>query len=42
VDARPNAPAAKDFAASDGLREELAGIGVAVTDAPEGQRWKVV
>ena len=42
LEARAKARAAKDFAASDGLREELAGIGVAVTDAPEGQRWKVV
>jgi cysteinyl-tRNA synthetase len=40
--ARANARAARDFAASDRLREELAEIGVAVTDAPEGQRWKVV
>ena len=38
---REKARAAKDFAKSDELRDELAAIGVAVTDTPEGQRWKV-
>jgi cysteinyl-tRNA synthetase len=41
LEARAKARAAKDFTASDRLREELAAIGVAVTDTPEGQRWKV-
>jgi cysteinyl-tRNA synthetase len=41
LEARTKARAAKDFAASDRLRAELAAIGVAVTDTPEGQRWKV-
>jgi cysteinyl-tRNA synthetase len=40
--AREKARAAKDFAESDRLREELAGMNVAVTDTPEGQRWKVL
>ena len=42
LEARAKARAGKDFAASDRLREELAAIGVAVTDTPEGQRWRVV
>jgi cysteinyl-tRNA synthetase len=39
---REAAREAKDFAASDRLREELAALGVEVIDTPEGQRWKVV
>jgi cysteinyl-tRNA synthetase len=31
----------KDFAASDRLRAELADLGVAVTDTPEGQTWSM-
>jgi cysteinyl-tRNA synthetase len=41
LEARANARAAKDFVASDRLRAELAAIGVAVTDTPDGQRWRV-
>ena len=41
LDAREKARAAKDFATSDRLREELARAGVTVTDTPEGQKWKV-
>jgi cysteinyl-tRNA synthetase len=37
---REKARAAKDFATSDRLRKELAGLGVAVTDGPDGQIWK--
>jgi cysteinyl-tRNA synthetase len=40
--ARDKARAAKDFATSDRLREQLAAAGVAVTDTPNGQRWKVL
>jgi cysteinyl-tRNA synthetase len=39
LDARAAARAAKDFAASDRLRDELAAIGVAVKDTPAGQEW---
>jgi cysteinyl-tRNA synthetase len=39
LDARAAARAAKDFAASDRLRDELAGLGVAVKDTPAGQEW---
>ena len=38
---RDRARAARDFAAADRLRAELAGLGVVVTDTPQGQRWKV-
>jgi cysteinyl-tRNA synthetase len=38
---RQRARAAKDFATSDRLREELARSGVAVTDTAEGQRWRL-
>jgi cysteinyl-tRNA synthetase len=31
--------AGKDFAASDRLRDELAGLGVLVKDTPDGQEW---
>jgi cysteinyl-tRNA synthetase len=40
LEARERARAAKDFATSDRLRDELARAGVTVTDAPEGQKWK--
>jgi cysteinyl-tRNA synthetase len=40
LEAREKARAGKDFATSDRLRDELAAIGVAVTDTAEGQRWR--
>ena len=40
--AREKARAAKDFVASDRLREQLTAMGVAVTDTPTGQQWKLV
>jgi len=39
LDQRAAARAEKDFAASDRLRDELAGLGVAVKDTPAGQEW---
>ena len=42
MEARAAARAAKDFAASDRLREELAALGVAVQDTPDGQTWSPV
>ncbi|MCW2542989.1 MAG: Cysteine--tRNA ligase [Frankiales bacterium] len=39
LDARAEARAAKDFAASDRLRDELLALGVAVKDTPAGQEW---
>ncbi len=41
LEARGKARAAKDFAMSDRLRDELAGLGVTVMDTAEGQRWRV-
>ncbi len=38
--AREKARAAKDFATSDRLRDQLAALGVTVTDTAQGQRWK--
>jgi cysteinyl-tRNA synthetase len=40
LETRERARAARDFATSDRLRDELAALGVAVTDTAEGQRWK--
>jgi cysteinyl-tRNA synthetase len=42
LEKRENARAARDFKTADRLRDELADIGVTVTDTSEGQRWKVV
>jgi cysteinyl-tRNA synthetase len=40
LDARAAARAARDFAASDRLRDELAALGVSVEDTRDGQRWR--
>ncbi|MHB8587793.1 MAG: cysteine--tRNA ligase [Candidatus Dormibacteraceae bacterium] len=40
LEAREKARVARDFATSDRLRDELAVLGVAVTDTAEGQRWR--
>jgi len=42
LEKRENARAAGDFTTADRLRDELADIGVVVTDTAEGQRWKVL
>ncbi len=41
LERRAQARAARDYATSDRLREELAGLGVRVIDTREGQRWEV-
>jgi cysteinyl-tRNA synthetase len=41
LDERAAVRAAKDFAASDRLRDELAALGVAVKDTPDGQEWSL-
>ena len=38
--AREAARASRDWATSDRLRDELAGLGVAVEDTKDGQRWR--
>jgi cysteinyl-tRNA synthetase len=40
LDARAAARAARDFAASDRLRDELAALGISVEDTRDGQRWR--
>ncbi|HLZ95270.1 MAG TPA: cysteine--tRNA ligase [Candidatus Dormibacteraeota bacterium] len=39
---RERARAAKDFATSDRLRDQLSAMGVSVTDTPAGQRWRIL
>jgi cysteinyl-tRNA synthetase len=41
LESRQRARAAKDFVTSDRLRNELAALGVSVTDTANGQRWRV-
>ena len=41
LDRRAAARAARDFATSDRLRDELAAMGVEIRDTPEGQTWTV-
>ncbi|MDP9111347.1 MAG: cysteine--tRNA ligase, partial [Candidatus Eremiobacteraeota bacterium] len=41
IDARSRARAAKDFAASDRLRDALAGCGIAIKDSKEGTTWSI-
>ena len=40
LDERVAARAARDWAASDRLRDELAALGIAVEDTRDGQRWR--
>src|SRR6185369_8304227 len=42
LEARAAARAAKDWAGSDRLRDELADLGVAVEDTRDGQRWRIL
>lgn len=42
LDERVAARAAKDWAASDALRDRLAAMGVLVEDSRDGQRWRIV
>jgi cysteinyl-tRNA synthetase len=39
LDRRAAARAAKDWSAADAFRDQLAGLGVAVVDGPDGQSW---
>ncbi len=42
LEARIAARAARDWAASDRLRDELAALGVSVEDTRDGQRWRTI
>jgi cysteinyl-tRNA synthetase len=41
IDARARARAAKDFAESDRIRDELAAIGVVLKDSKDGTTWEI-
>ena len=41
IDAREQARAARDFAAADRLRDQLAALGVEVTDTRAGTTWRL-
>ena len=41
IEARRAARAARDFTRADEIRNELAAMGVAIEDGPQGTRWKI-
>ena len=41
IEARNAARAAKNFAESDRIREELAGMGVVLKDSKDGTTWEI-
>jgi cysteinyl-tRNA synthetase len=41
IDTRRSARAARDFKRADEIRDQLAAMGIAIEDGPQGTRWKV-
>jgi len=41
IEARRAARTSRDFARADAIRDELAAMGVAIEDGPQGTRWKI-
>jgi cysteinyl-tRNA synthetase len=41
IEARAQAKKAKDFATADGIRDELAALGIVLKDSREGTTWVV-
>jgi cysteinyl-tRNA synthetase len=41
IEARRSARAARDFRRADEIRDQLAAMGIAIEDGPQGTRWKV-
>ncbi len=41
LEARQAARAARDFAAADAIRDQLAGVGISIDDTPSGPRWSL-
>lgn len=41
IDVRQKAREARDWARADAIRDDLAGMGVALEDGPEGTRWRL-
>jgi cysteinyl-tRNA synthetase len=41
LEQRQAARARKDFAAADGIRDQLKALGVQVEDTPQGTRWEL-
>ena len=42
LEARTAARAAKDYAASDGIRDELTALGIEVLDTANGVDWRII